>query len=224
MELPYSIEVFFAAMARYNAEHLSAVGLNLALSLAAVGLALWRRADEPQADRTIGAVLAVGWIWVGAVHQLGLMADLNFMASVYGPVWILEGALLALVSLIRPQVRFRFAGDGVAWGGLVVALLGLAAYPLAIVALGFDWRAVPLAGSAPHPTVLLTAGLLALAGGPRWLRLGLMVLPLAWGGVAALAASLLAFPLDYAVTAAVAAAAGLVLLPRPAERAAPPAG
>jgi len=62
-----------------------------------------------------------------------------------------------------------------------------------------------VAGTAPHPTAIATAGflLLAAAASRRIILVPLLVIPLAWGAVAAVSAHLLAFPLAYTVTASV---------------------
>jgi hypothetical protein len=213
MMLPYSIEVFFASMGHYNAQHAVLVVLLAALSVAALVLAV-RGTRAAWQDRAIGAVLAAGALMSGWAHQWGLMADLNFMAGVYGPVWIAQAALLAGVLTIRPQLSFAGPNAITRLGGLGIAALGLLGHPLALLALGVAPASLPLAGSAPDATAVLTAGLLAATRGPRWLRLALLLVPLAWGGVAGTSAYLLAFPLDYVVPAAVLAAAGLVVIPR----------
>jgi hypothetical protein len=213
MMLPYTIEVFFAAMGRYNAQWAVLVALLAALSLGALVLAA-RGTRTAWQDRAVGGVLAAGALMSGWAHQWGLMADLNFMAGVYGPVWIAQSALLAGALTIRPRLTFAGPNDPVRLGGLAIAVLSLIGHPLALLALGVAPGTLPLAGSAPDATALLTAGLLAAAQGPRWLRLGLLLVPLAWGGVAGLSAYLLAFPLDYAVPAAGLIAAGLILLDR----------
>ncbi len=214
MMLPYTIDVFFAAMGRYNAQYAVLVALLAALSLGALALAV-RGTRAPWQDRAVGAVLAAGALISGWAHQSGLMADLNFMASVYGPLWIIQGGLLAGTLALRARLSFRGPRDRVRTGGLTIAALGLIGHPLALLALGVAPGSLPLAGSAPDATAVLTAGLLTAARGPRWLRLGLLLVPLAWGGVAGLSAYLLAFPLDYAVTAAVLLAVALTLIRRP---------
>ena len=213
MMLPYTVEVFFAAMGRYNAQYALLVALLAALSLGAFALAV-RGPRGPWQDRAVGGVLAAGALMSGWAHQLGLMADLNFMAGVYGPVWIAQAALLAGALMLRPQLGFGGPNDAARTGGLAIAALGLIGYPLALLALGAAPGSLPFAGSAPDATAILTAGLLAAARGPRWLRLGLLLIPLAWGGVAGLSAYLLAFPLDYAVPAAILVAVALTVRPR----------
>ena len=201
MLLPYTVEIFFSTMARYNAALFPAALVGLLLALGVLGLVVRPVAGAAVRDRLVGAVLAAGWVWVGWQHQLELMATLNFLAPVYGVAWIVQGALFALLCAGFARVRFGFAGGAAGWAGLALALFGLAGYPLLVGLLGFGWRGLPLAGTAPDPTAIFTAGLLLLAQG-RW-RYPLLLVPLGWAGVAAVSAYLLEFPLDYTVTAAV---------------------
>jgi hypothetical protein len=208
MELPYTVEVYFAALAEYNRAWLPVPIIALLLSVTAFLLAVRPLPGRPEASgRFVGAILAAAWLWVGWAHQLQHMAGLNFMAPVYGWAWIAQGALIALTCTAPGRVRFRFVGDLRGWTGLVLALFGLLGYPLAVLALGYGWRGLPLVGTAPDPTAIFTAGLLAAARERPPLHL--FVLPVAWAGVAAVSAYLLGFPLDYAV--AVAVFAGMVL-------------
>jgi hypothetical protein len=213
MMLPYTIDVFFAAMARYNADHAGLVALLAGLSTAVFALAVFGT-RAPWQDRAVGAVLAAGALISGWAHQSGLMADLNFMASVYGPLWIVQGGLLAGTLALRPRLSFRGPADRARIGGLAIAAVGLIGYPLALLGFGVDPASLPLAGSAPDATAILIAGLLAAAHGPRGLRLGLLLLPLAWGGVAATSAYLLDFVPDLLVPLAVLAAATLTVADR----------
>ncbi|MDP2619684.1 MAG: DUF6064 family protein [Hyphomicrobiales bacterium] len=208
MSLPYTVEVFFASMAEYN--RLWFPEALLAVVLMPVAFALAVRPLPGRAGvsaRLAGALLAAAWVWVGWAHQLQHMAILNFMAPVYGSAWIVQGGLIALTCAVLGRVRFRFGGGVRGWTGLALALFGLIGYPIVVLLLGYGWRSVPLAGMAPDPTAIFTAGFLAAARERPPLHL--FVLPLGWAGVAAVSAYLLGFPLDYAVAAAVLAAAAL---------------
>lgn len=204
LALPYDVAAFFAAMARYHAAWWPIPLVAVLLAVGALALVLRPpRGRNRLAARLIGLVLAAVALWVGAVHQLTLMATFNFMAPIYGWAWIAHAGVVAVVVGGLGQVRFgrRDRWDGL---GLALALAGLVGYPAAVIALGYDWRAAPLVGTAPGPTAIFTAGLALTARGRA--ALVLWPLPVAWAGVAALAAHLLAFPLDYAVAGAVLAA------------------
>jgi len=204
LALPYDVAAYFAAMARYHAAWWPVPLVGVVLAVGALALVLRPPpARERLAGRLIGLVLAAFALWVGAVHQLALMATFDFMAPIYGWAWIAHGLVVAVVVAGLGRVRFA-RRDRVDALGLLLALAGLAGYPLAVVALGHAPGAAPLVGTAPAPTAIFTAGLALAARGRA--ALVLWPLPVAWAGVAALAAHLLAFPLDYAVAGAVAVA------------------
>ena len=210
MLLPYTVEVFFASMAQYNGSWFPVALLAEVLALVAFGLVLRPLPGRagPSA-RLVGALLATAWVWVGVAHQLQHMATLNFLAPVYGVVWIVQGGLIALICTFLGRMRFGFEGGLRNWIGLGLAVFGLLGYPLAVLLLGYGWGALPLVGTAPGPTAIFTAGLLLTARERP--PLYLLLLPLGWAGVAAVSAYLLKFPLDYTVSAAVVAAAALAL-------------
>jgi len=216
--LPYTAEVYAAAMADYNVFWFPGNALLVLATAGAVALAARggsrRNNGAPARERAsitwmIGVFLAAGWLWVGAAHQLERMAALNFMAPYYGAAFAAEGALLVLCCVLRRHKRFDFRGDARGRVGLAVALFGLLVYPLLALASGVDWRAVPLAGLAPEPTTIVTVGI--LLGAREKPPLYLFVVPLAWGAVAGVTAYLLAFPLDYAVPATIVIAAGMAV-------------
>jgi hypothetical protein len=201
LALPYDVAAFFAAMARYHAAWFPLPLVGLVLAVAALVLVVRPPAGRARlAARLIGLVLAAFALWVGAAHQLSLMATFNFMAPIYGWAWIAHGVVVAAVVGGFGGVRFAWRDRRDALG-VAIALAGLVGYPLAVIALGHDARAAPLVGTAPDPTAVFTAGLALTARGRA--AFALWPLPVAWAGVAALAAHLLAFPLGYAVAAAV---------------------
>lgn len=208
MMLPYTTEVWFAALAEYHATWFPGPVL---MMLAAVSAFVAGFRGGPAGGRAAFWFLAALWFWVGAVHQILHMASLDFMAPVYGGAWIAGGVLFAAYAGFRRDTRLIFTGDAQGQAALALVLLGLIAYPLAGLALGYGWQSVPLAGAAPDPTAILTAGMvLALRRPPLWL----FVPPLLWAVVAGISAWLLGFPLFYAVPAAVTVALGLALRDR----------
>jgi hypothetical protein len=207
LALPYDLEIFFSAMARWHAAWFPAPLVGVALAVAALVLTWRPLAGRRTRDRLIGLILASFALWVGAVHQLRLMATFDFMAPLYGGVWLVQAAATVALVVARPRLHFRATG-----AGLGLAALALVGYPLAVVAMGYGWPAAPLVGTAPDPTAVFTAALVATARGRA--RFALLVVPLAWAGVAALSAVLLGFALDGVVAAAILAAIALAFARR----------
>jgi len=194
-ELPYSIEVFFSVAESYNADWFPAAIIGWLAMVMAVAL-------SQRAPRITGLILGGVWVWIGLVHQIQTMADFNFMARVYGWAWIAQGVGFAVLGGVLSRLSFQ-----VSKAAVVCVLGGLIVYPLSVLAYGYSWSAVPLAGTMPNPTVLVTAGLLLAMRGPKVWLAALCVVPLAWGIVAGISAYLLGFPLDYTVPIAMVAAA-----------------
>ncbi len=211
MLLPYDIEVWFAELAAYNGDWFPAPVVSWLLAAGALAV-VWLRPGDGMAARAVLALLAGMWMFTGVAHLWGLMAGLDFLAPIYAGFWAAQALGLALAAGFGAP-RFRFGGDAAGLAGLILALAGLAAYPLALLVLGYGPpEAMPLAGTAPAPTALFTAGLL-LALRPRPPLL-LFLVPLGWAGVAGMSAWLLTFPPGYAVAALLVAAAGLAVVQR----------
>jgi hypothetical protein len=207
--LPYTAEVAFSLFARYLAEtwpFAIAVAL-LTLSLLPIG---WRR--TPLGGRAAGTLLAIGWLWVGAVYHLGYFANINFAAPLYGGLFVLQATLLAWHGVWRDRLVLRLRGDAAGGIGLALVLLAWIAYPVADALAGHPPDAPRLPGLAPGPTALFTLGLLLNATRP--VPLYLLLIPLAWSLVAGFNGWVLAVPADLFLPLPALAALGAALWAR----------
>ena len=195
--LPYTAEVLFALYARYLGE-LWPASITLMLLTAAVLFLAWRA--EPLAGRLAGGLLALGWLWVGAVFHLHYFATINFAAPLYAGLFVLQGLLLVWYGPLRGRLVMRLRSDGPGWFGSLVVLFAALGYPLLDLLSGhpLDWPR--LVGLAAGPTALFTLGMLLHSVGPT--PLPLLAVPVIWSLVAAysgwvlgLAADLAALPL-----------------------------
>jgi hypothetical protein len=210
MQLPYSLDVYRASMAAYNADWLPLVLVAWLLAVFASVLALHPKDRAGHwASRFVVGYLATAWLWIGAVHQLGFMTELNFMAPVYGMAWIGQGLLLAWSGLYLGTVRFDSRASRTGAAAKVLTLIGLVIYPLLLILQGHDLRSLPVVGTAPNPTAVFTVGLLlASRGRPPVL---LFIVPLAWAGVAGVTAYMLEHRIDYFASVAIVVAASLAV-------------
>jgi hypothetical protein len=182
MSLPFTHDQFLDVFAAYNsALWLSAAVLWL-LTAGAVGWIASGRAG----GRWIAGLLAVHWLWSGAVYHLGYFAEINSAARIFGIAFIVQAGLFVWLGLMHPRLEFRWGrGRGVRNGLAVFFSAYALAYPLLIVATGLKWPRMPAFG-VPCPTTLLTVGLLlSVQSVPRIVA----VIPLVWcviGGSAAL--------------------------------------
>lgn len=192
--LPYTAEVLFSVYGIHLQDIWPAPIAAVALALTALVLG-WKRISN--GDRVVGAILALGWIWVGTVFFILTLAEINFAAPLYGALFIAEGLLLGWFGVVRNQLSFRFRPAPAAWIGLALALCGLALYPLADGLMDPRWAALRLVWIAPGATVLFTFGMLLLGHGR--VRVGLCVVPLLWSAVAAVSGWMLGIWTDVAL-------------------------
>jgi len=204
--LPYTAESLFTSFAQYHAGIWPLPPVALALALAAVLLTL---RPVPGGPRIAAAILAAGWLWTGIGYQILFFARYNFVAPLYGALFVVQGLLL-LWAAARDRLAFRFDGATPGWIGLALAVIALA-WPLIDRLSGQPWMADRIAGLAPTPTVVLTFALLLLASRPP---VHLAIIPLLWSLVAGATAWILWIPQDLLLPVIGAFGSGLILWKR----------
>jgi len=204
--LPFTAEILFSSFGQYNQALWPLPILAPALALALIVLAL---RPVRHGARTIAALLALAWLWVGVGYHFLHFAALDFAAPVYGALFVLQGLLLAWTGVLRDRLVFGFGADLFGWCGLALALAAAVAWPVVDGLLGHGWESLRVAGLAPGPTAIFTLGLLLLTAGRTPLHLALI--PLLWTLVAGATAWVLSIPQDLALPAAGVAAFALIL-------------
>jgi hypothetical protein len=187
--LPYTAETLFASFAQYNTGLWPLPPMALLLALGAIVLTL---RPVPGRSRIVAAILAAAWLWTGIGYHMLHFARFDFVAPVYGALFVVEGLLL-LSAAPRGRPSFRFGGGLPGRVGLALALVALA-WPLVDRMFGQPWMAERIVGLAPAPTVVLTFGMLLLASGRTPIHLA--IIPLAWTLVAGATAWILWIPQD----------------------------
>lgn len=162
MSLPFTRTEFFEVFVRYNEGVWPAQIVLYALAIAALGLVFARRG---QSGRLIAAILALLWLWMGAVYHLAYFRPINPAAGLFGGVFLLGAAAFAWEGVVRGRLRFdpRIRAQS----GIALALLAyaLVVYPLLARLLGHGYPAMPTFG-LPCPTTIFTLGMLALLRPP----------------------------------------------------------
>jgi hypothetical protein len=176
---PFDAEVLASSYAQYNDAIWPAQIVALALALAVLWLCV---SPQRHGGRVIGAILVAGWLWCGLVFFLQYMASLDFMAPVYGWIFVVQATLL-LWGLVWRAPQFHAGSDPLGVAALSLAVFAVFGLPLISGLGGSGFAAARIAGLAPGPTVLFTLALLPLwRGRAVWL---LLPIPLLWCGVAA---------------------------------------
>ncbi|MGF1629949.1 MAG: DUF6064 family protein [Kiloniellaceae bacterium] len=207
---PFDAEVLASSYALYNAAIWPAQVFALAIALAAVWLTVSPRRGG---GRAVGALLAAGWLWCGLVFFQQHLAQLDFMAPIYGWAFVAQAGLLLWALVWRPPA-LRAVTSIASMTALVLAAAAIFGLPL-VAGLGdAGFASARIVGLAPDPTVLFTlALLLVVEGRATWL---LLVIPLLWCGVAAVTGWMLGVPESLALAILALPAYGLLL--RPARR------
>ena len=204
--LPFTAEILFSSFEQYNRALWPLLILAPVLGLA---IALLTLRPVPGGDRTIAALMALAWIWVGVGYHFLHFATIDFAAPVYGALFVLQGLLLAWTGVARGRLAFRFGAELFGWCGVALMLAATVAWPLADGLLGHGWQNVRVVGLAPGPTAAFTLGLLLLTAGRTPLHLA--VIPLLWTLIAGATAWILTIPQDLALPVAGLAGFGLIL-------------
>jgi hypothetical protein len=199
--LPFGVDEFLAAFARYNAAVWPVQWLLYGLALAVLLLATSR---WPFRHRAIGLVLALLWAWMALAYHLFAFARINSAAYGFAGAFLVEAGLLAWVACRREPLEYSVRFDARGYAALAMIVYALAVYPGLNRLLGHLYPAAPTFG-VPCPTTIFTLGLLMLARGRG--RALVLVVPLAWAAVGGTAAFLLDMPEDLGLVAA-----GLVAL------------
>jgi hypothetical protein len=202
--LPFTADILFSSIAQYNRALWPLPPIALLLGLGAVLLTLRPVRDG---NRLIAGFLAAAWLWIGIGWHMLHFSRLDFVAPLYGVLFVLEGLLLLWIA-IRGRLAFRFRPGLVGWIGLGLAMLALA-WPLVDRLAGLDWQEERVVGLAPAPTTILTLALLLLvAGRTPW---HLTIVPVLWTLVAGTTAWILWIPQDLALPVVGLGGAGLSL-------------
>lgn len=162
MSLPFTRTEFFEVFVRYNEAVWPAQIALYALAIVALGLVFVRR---NYSGRLIAAILALLWLWMGAVYHLAFFRPINPAAGLFGGAFLLGAAAFAWEGVVRG--RLRFDARMRAQSGIALALIAyaLVVYPLLAMRLGHGYPAMPTFG-LPCPTTIFTLGLLALLRPP----------------------------------------------------------
>jgi hypothetical protein len=148
----------------------------LTLAAAAAILFLLLR-ERPGHGRWIALMLAAVWILVGWSFLWNRYATINWAIDYVVPLFALQAVLLLINGTALGGLEFN-RRDIAGGTGLLLAAVGLIAYPLLPALFGHSWSATEIFGIAPDPSVIATLGFLLTARG-RFRPL-LLPIPLLW--------------------------------------------
>lgn len=202
--LSFTAEVLAALLDSYNRALWPAQVAAYVLALLVVLLALGRR---PGGGRLAAAVLAAGWAWTGARFHLVELAAIDFLAPVYGALFLVQAVLLAWRA-IGGGLSFRDGPAPSGRAGLGFVAYALLAFPVIAAVADGGFSSAAIVGLTPAPTAVFTLGVLLLAAGRTpW---HLAVIPVLWCLIAGAVASQLGITADLPLPVLGVAALGLI--------------
>lgn len=207
MHLPFTTGQFFSIFREYNEAVWPMQVILTALALAAVVAAL---RPGRRSGIFVSAVLALLWAWLALAYHVAFFARINPLAYEFAALSAGGATAFLWVGVFRCRLRFSAHWDARAATGGALIVYGLAVYPALCMLTGHSYPAMPTFG-LPCPTTLFTIGLLAFAEPP--LPRVVLIAPLVWCVVGLQGAFLLDVRADFALGAAAAIAAWLMLRP-----------
>ncbi|MCM2341009.1 DUF6064 family protein [Rhodoferax sp.] len=216
MQLPFTVEQFFGVFRLYNSTVWPGQILLVLLAVLTVIFIALRR---PWSGLAVSAILALFWIWLGAVYHLTFFARINPAAYGFGVLSIVGGLLFVWQGVIRNRLEFAFVRSVRTGLGIALLAFALIVYPVLSTLAGHGYPELPTFG-LPCPTAIFTIGVLALASGTG-LR-AVLAVPILWSLVGSQAAFLLDVKSDLGLLVAGMAAVGLFIWPVRVHKTSPP--
>ena len=201
MSLPFSIDQFLDVFRLYNEAVWPAQTILVILAVSAVLAAYSQRFTRAPAG-----ILALLWLWMGAVYHFGFFRSINPAATLFAALFIIQAGVFAWYAFVRRTLAFERPRDRVHLAGLALMVFALLGYPLAGWFAGHQYPATPTFG-LPCPTTIFTFGLLLLARRP--LPRAVFVIPVLWSIIATTATVQLGMVEDFTLLPAAVIAAGL---------------
>jgi len=128
--------------------------------------------------RVIASFLAAAWLWVALAFHLQRYAKINWAASWFAGLFLLEALLLLWHGVIRDRLRLVPITHRAQWLGIALFVFALLIQPFVSVLSGRAWTQTELFGLTPDATAVGTLGVILVAGAR--VRLSLLFIPLLW--------------------------------------------
>jgi hypothetical protein len=201
---PYSAEAYFAFLEQYNRAIWPAQ--IFAVLLALVALWLVKRPSRLSSS-IVGAILVVGWLWIGVVYYFVHLWPIDFVAPGFALLMTMQGLVLGGAAICG-KLAFRSRPDAFRRAAMIIAGVALAYDPVVAVFSEHGWATARVAGLTPGPTVLFTLAVLAMC---ERVTPHLLVIPILWSGSAIAFAWFLGIAPDLVLPLAGIAFAGSIL-------------
>jgi hypothetical protein len=190
--LPFTRDQFITVFAEYNAVVWPAQVVAYVLGMVMVA-ALLR--PSPAGHRMVSLGLAVMWTWTGVAYHGLFFSRINPAALGFAALFVIQGALLAYLGVVRNRLVFGPSIGPASWLGWSLVIYAAVLYPAVGVLTGHGYPQMPMFGITPCPVTLFTFSMLLLTTAP--VPRALLPIPLAWSLLGGSAAFLLGIAQDW---------------------------
>lgn len=190
--LPFTREEFISLFAAYNT---AVWPIQLLVYLLAIGMLVAVVRPTRSSGRLVAGCLAAMWVWTGIAYHWIHFTGINTAAWAFGALFVIQGALLFQLGVLRGRLSFAWSGGWAAWLGWAFVAYAAIVYPILGMWTGHRYPEMPMFGITPCPVTIFTFGMLMLANAPVPGRL--LVIPVVWSLIGGSAATLLDVPQDW---------------------------
>jgi len=174
MKTPFTTEQFFSVFEKYN--H-SIFPVQIILFLLGVCALIIIGSKMKQKDKFVAAILAILWLWIGIVYQIGFFSGINKVAYGFGVLFILQGLFISWEGGLLYNLKFDFKMSLQAFFGYFFILYGLIIYPVVGYLVEQNLSRTISIG-LPCPTIILTFGFFLLCD--KKFSKYLLIIPSLW--------------------------------------------
>lgn len=156
MELPFTTEQFLEVFKTYNTAIWPAQIVAYLLGGLAIYLAYGPSARN---DRMISLILAISWLWMGALYHITFFSSINTAAYGFGVLFIIQAVLFLGVGVWKDWLKFHLKWDVYGITGAILITYAMLIYPLIGAQVGHGYPYAPMFGVTPCPATIFTFGM-----------------------------------------------------------------
>ncbi len=154
----FNLEEFLNVLGSYNLKIWPLQIIAFLFGLVAVVFAFRKTKSS---GKVILAILALLWLWNGAVFCLLFWSTIYKLAYIFAALLVIQGALL-IVALFRSDIVISFHPDWMSVVGIILIIYSMAGYQVFGYFLGHIYPNFFPFGLVPCPTTIFTIGLLMM--------------------------------------------------------------
>lgn len=123
-------------------------------------------------------IIALLWVWNGAVAQLMFFGDFQRQYYIWGILWLIQAILFIYFGIFKDHYEYKIKNDKYSYFGIAFIIYALVVYPFIGYLSGHGYPQTPVFGVVPCPVVVFTFGALLFVD--RRIHLPVFIFPLIW--------------------------------------------